>query len=300
MRAVWSFWSRPFLASRKSQWNTPLHHFLAWGISLRAARRHYPDTALITDRAGKRLLVDGLGLSFTEVSTELEMLREIDPGWWALGKLVAYSIQDRPFIHIDTDVFLWKRLPREVTDAPVFAQCPEFHSNDSKPSLRQIECAFAESRNRLPVEWEWARSRNQESFREENCGIVGGTNVEFFRHYARTATDLILAPENLCAWSQLPEKASHNFTLEQFFLAACIDFHRFHAGSPYRGIMVSHLFPGVAEACDLNRAARVGYTHLWGGTKAHPAVGKRLEERVRREDPAYLHRCQQVLARPIA
>ncbi len=74
MRAVWSFWSKPFHAYKGSIWGHPLQHMLAWGLSLQTARAHYPETVLITDTPGKRLLIDQLGLSFTHVSTELDRL----------------------------------------------------------------------------------------------------------------------------------------------------------------------------------------------------------------------------------
>ena len=91
MRAVWSFWSRPFPAHRSNIWCKPLHHLLAWGLSVQAARRHYPETVLITDRPGKKLLVDQLGLPFAEVSTELERLNDADPagGLWGNSWLTA-------------------------------------------------------------------------------------------------------------------------------------------------------------------------------------------------------------------
>src|SRR5579871_3789824 len=164
MRAVWSFWSRPFEAHKCFIWHKPLHHLLAWGLSLRAAARHYPETVLITDRAGKKLLVDQLGLSFTHVSTELERLRDVDLDWWALGKLVAYNIQDRPFVHLDTDVFLWKPLPLHLTQATVFAQNPEypgFHATSNYGAPPEIERSFAADGIELPVEWRWARSRDE-------------------------------------------------------------------------------------------------------------------------------------------
>jgi hypothetical protein len=277
-------------------WCTPLHHFLAWGLSLRLAQKHYPETILVTDRAGKKLLVDQLGLPFVHVSTDLEQLAHVDPGWWALGKFVAYGLQDLPFVHVDTDVFLWKPLPKAVAQSPVFTQCPEYYSNGSKPSLWAIEDAFTRHGTALPVEWTWARSRGQNNFREENCGILGGTQIDFIRHYSRVALDLALRPENNAAWAQLPDKWSHNFTLEQFFLAACVDFHHSHSDSQYRGVTVGHLFSSVAEACDIRRAARAGFTHLWGGTKSHPTVARRLEDRMRREDPSYVRRCEKVAA----
>lgn len=296
MRAVWSFWSKPFHEHKFAMWCHPLHHLLAWGLSVQTAHRHYPETVLITDRPGKRLLVDQLGLPFVHVSTELERLSPVDPGWWALGKLVAYSLQDQPFVHIDSDVFLWKPLPHSVVSAPVFAQCPEFHANDCYDSPESIERAFADYQAMLPAEWEWARSKGENYFREENCGILGGTGLEFLRYYARTAIDLVLGPDNAAVWSALSYKTSSNMiVIEQFLLSACLGFHRFHPTSPYRGVQIKHLFSSWDEAADANHAARAGYTHLMGGAKSVSAVGKRLEERVRRDDPAYFRRCRKIV-----
>lgn len=295
MRAVWSFWSKPFHAYYGQIWRSPLHHLLAWALSLQAASRHYPDTVLITDRPGKKLLVDQLGLCFAHVSTELEKLNGVDPGWWALGKLLAYSLQDQPFVHLDSDVFLWKRLPHRLLGYSFFTQCPEgAHNLSSYYRPQDIEWAFDQHSQRLPVEWEWARS-NRRNFVVENCGILGGSNVEFLRHYARTALDLVLQPENAAAWSRLPDKQRYNVVVEQLFLSACAEFHASSTASPYRGLRIGHLFLSWNDAFDPNNAARVGFTHLMGA-KSHPGVGRRLEERVRRENPAYFRRCQQVLA----
>lgn len=297
MRAVWSFWSRPFQAQKHALWRTPMHHLLAWGLSVQKASKHYPETVLVTDAAGKRLLVDQLDIPFRHVTTDLDRLRDIDPAWFSLGKLVAYSIQDQPFLHIDADVFLWKPLPSHATQAAVIAQCPEFHAHGLDSPLRRMEDVFTAHKAKLPIEWEWTRAREEACLREENCGIVGGSNVGFLRYYARTAIDLVLAPENAPAWSSVGDRYPFNWCIEQFVLAACVDFHRFHSASPYHGVRVNYLFSSVEEACDINRAARVGFTHLWGGAKSHPAVGKLLQERVRRENPAYFRRCEQVVAK---
>jgi hypothetical protein len=297
MRAVWSFWSVPFLALKHKIWHTPLHHLLAWGLSLRTASRYYPDTVLITDQPGKKLLVDRLGLQFVEVSTELDRLNKVEAGWWALGKLVAYNLQDQPFVHLDTDVFLWKPLPKYLTAAPVFAQCPEdFHSIDERYGPREIEHAFARHNLSLPAEWEWSRSRGGQGFREASCGIVGGTRVEFLRHYSQVAIDLVLKPENAPAWANFREKECLNMMVEQFLLAACVDFHRSYHASAYPGVEIRYLFPSFGDACNPQSAARAGFTHLMGGAKTHPAVGRRLEERMRREDPAYFRRCEKIAA----
>jgi hypothetical protein len=295
-RAVWSFWSRPFQAYKGRIWASPLHHLLAWGLSVHAARRHYAETVLVTDEAGRRLLVDRLGLPFAHVSTDLERLRAADPSWWALGKLVAYSLQDRPFLHLDSDVFLWQPLPAGVAEAPVFAQCPEYyHGVDEDCSPRDIEAAFAAEGLALPAPWEWARSKGGGTFREENCGVVGGTHVAFLRRYAETALDVVLNPAHAPAWARLPIKEGYSMIIEQFMLAACVEYHRFHPSSPYRGVRIAHLFRSWDEAFDAARAARAGFTHLIGGAKSSPAVARRLEARLQREDPGFQRRCERAL-----
>lgn len=292
MRAVWSFWSKPFSSFKGRIWRSPLHHHLAWGLSFRLARRHYPETVLITDRAGKALLVDQLGLPFTHVSTELDRLNKADIGWWALGKLMAYSLQDQPFIHLDTDVFLWKPLPDNILNAPVFAQCPEHHPPaDEWCGPEDVERAFSQHDLRLPTEWEWSRSRSLHHFREVNCGILGGTRTDFIRYYARLAIDLVLNPKYVAAWAEFPEKAGYNMLIEQFLLDACIDFHRSSSDSPFSGIGIRYLFPSLGHAYDPQAAGRMGFTHLLGDAKTDLIVTRRLEQRVQREDPKFYRHC---------
>jgi hypothetical protein len=295
MRAVWSFWSKPYTQSKGRAWPSAMHHWLAWGLSLRLARRHYPETMLVTDQLGKELLVDRLGLSFTTVSTELDSICHADPGWWALGKLVAYSMQEQPFLHLDTDVFLWKPLPPAVASAPAFAQCPEEHSARDRESLpRQVETAFQDSMQPLPAEWEWSRSKSVDIHREANCGILGGSRTDFIRYYANLARDLVLSPAHAGAWAKFPNKDGLNMVVEQFLLSACLEFHRFHPDSPFRGIHIRYLFASTEEAMDPEASARAGFTHLWGDAKRDGTIARRLEQRSQEEDVHFYRHCLQL------
>ncbi len=295
MRAVWSFWSKPYNGCKGRTWREPRHHLMAWGLSVSLARRHFSETQLVTDSEGRRLLVDELGLHFDSVSTELDRLDDADPGWWALGKLVAYSLQDQPFIHLDTDVFLWKALPPWLVSAPVFAQCPEQHSIDqSWRGPLHVEELFDRHGIPLPVEWQWASERNPSQFHEVSCGILGANCTGFIRYYAQTAVRLITDPAHRALWAELPHKDGFNMLMEQFFLCACLDYHRIHPRSPWRGIQIRYVFPTLSEAFSAQAAARLGFTHLLGDTKAHPAVAVRLERRIAQLDPALLRQCQRV------
>src|SRR5262249_42856235 len=118
-RAVWSYWSKPYEARRHEPWPSERHHLLSWVLSTMTARRHYGETTLCTDDAGARLLVDGIGLEFEHVSTALNALHVSNPDWWALGKLYAYRMQTEPFVHIDSDVFLWRPLSPDPASVPL-------------------------------------------------------------------------------------------------------------------------------------------------------------------------------------
>ena len=292
MRAVWSFWSKPFEDARGRRWRDPLHHLLAWGLSVRLARRHYPQCVLVTDSPGKAMLVDELRLPFTHVSTELDQLADADSAWWALGKLLAYSIQKEPFVHLDTDVFLWRRLPRRLIAAPVLAQHPEpYHLAERYCGPRLVEDAFARVQLTLPREWAWARSHWGLQFRETNCGILGATNVEFIGYYARQALDLVLNPRYAAAWATIEDKDGLNQIIEQFTLAACLDFHRFDPSSPFAGVHARYLFPSLHSALHSGLAGRLGFTHLLGDAKSNERVGRRIEQRMHDEDAGFYRRC---------
>ncbi len=267
----------------------------AWGLSLHLARKHYPETMLVTDTAGKELLVDRLGLEFREVSTELDRLRDVDPGWWALGKLVAYSIQNEPFVHLDTDVFLWRPLPAWLTSAPVFVQCPEHHAfGQGRCDPRQIAMLFESHGLSLHAEWEFALSQAGSRFREESCGILGGNHMDFIHYYAQTSIDMVTNPAHTAAWGELHNKDGFNMLIEQFWLAACVNYHRYAPESPFRGVTIRHLFASMDEAFNPEAAARVGFTHLLGDAKATPGVSARLERRVAEMDPAFHRLCQRL------
>ncbi|MGH3273739.1 MAG: DUF6734 family protein [Streptosporangiaceae bacterium] len=282
-RAVWSYWSKPMAAGTGGRWLEPKHHLLSWALSVETARRHFRHTALVTDAAGAALLVDQLGLAFTEVSTELDALADADPDWWALGKLVAYQAQPEPFIHIDSDAYLWGPLPERLTTAPVLAQNIEtFRQAASYYQPEVFESALA-VRGWLPPEWIQATRLHGELLAAVCCGILGGTNVEFLAHYARRAIDLVSHPENQLALGRLEDRAAHVILIEQFLLWACLEYHRESPSSRFRDVRIEYLFASQEQA--YQGMAVSPYTHLIGAAKRNRLIMDRLEKRVGRQYP---------------
>lgn len=291
MRAVWSFWSAPYRAHYHRLWHSEKHHLLSWVLSVCEASRHYQDTWLFTDSDGASVLVDRLELPFAHVDLWLDRLRppSYDNQWWVLGKLMTYSAQTTPFLHIDNDVVLWNPLPADVTAAPVFAQNPETFSLEDQ-SFYRLE-PFLQGIKRLggwlPPEWLWYAE--QRRGRALCCGIFGGHDLAFIRHFAGRAGEVICHPRNQAVWPTLGVR--DNILVEQYFLAACLEYHQRNASSPYKGLEAAYLFPSSTEAFDPECAARLGYTHLIGDAKNNRYIADRLEIRVQHSYPDYYERC---------
>jgi hypothetical protein len=292
VKAVWSFWSKPFLTHHRSVWASEKHHLLAWVLSTQTVMRHYRPAVLYTDDAGARMLVDGIGLEFDQVSTSLNALHTHDPEWWALGKVYTYCAQTEPFVHLDSDVFLWKPLPAALESAPLLAQNPEyFTAGESYYQPEALESALQNSEGGwLPPEWQWYRARGATQ-RAECCGVFGGTRVDFIRHYATQAIRLIEHRGNHIAWERLAGKIGHNILFEQYLLAACIEYHRGRTDSPFREIDIRYVFASLDEAFDPETATQAGYTHLIADAKCNWQLANRLEARVAQDYPDHYQRC---------
>lgn len=293
-RAVWSFWSKPFQVDRKSFWSSEKHHLLSWILSFERARQHYPETVLITDDDGVRMLFDGLGLEFETVSNELNALKNLDSEWWVSGKLYAYRAQTQPFIHLDNDVFLWKALPERVVSAPVFAQNPEYFTFADENAWYRPEVykGIIESTNGwLPQEFNWyvSERRNQCMC----CGIFGGNHVDFIRYYADSAIQMVEHSQNQQAMSLLQRKSLDSFMVEQYFLPACVFYHKNREASAYQNVDIECLFSSFEAA--FNQAKQVGFTHLLGGAKQNPRLADKLERRVAKDYPDRYQQCLKYL-----
>ena len=120
---------------------------LLWARSTWNAAKHFRHRLLIADDEGKRLLIDKLGLPFTEVLT-------LPPGpdgcdrCYGVGKLQAHHImaeRGQPYLHCDHDGGLEKGLSPDMHDTPIIAENrygPEFTT--TAEDCRRMEDLFRE------------------------------------------------------------------------------------------------------------------------------------------------------------
>ena len=285
---VWSFWSRPFEPYQHRAWIDRRSHLLSWVLSVRTAAEHFAHTTLVTDDAGAELLARKLALPFERVSTSLNVLKRDDPAWWVLGKLHAYREQERAFLHLDSDVYLWRRPDDALLAGDVIAQNPEHAPATDvtfyKPTwLTQLVRGY---RGWLPAEWETYRRGGGAS--AICAGILGGQDLDTFRSYANRAIAIVRSPRNFPAWRAIDETArlANSVLVEQYYLAAYCDGRR-RDGAP---VDVRYVFTTQQESSQSAASTRAGYTHLMAG-KRDPEITRMLAEHVCREYPEDYVRC---------
>lgn len=277
MTAVWSLWTAP-LSER--HW---LDTAKLLALSIAVARSQFRDSVLVTDRRGRNLLVDQLGLGFDTVLVDLDdELAGLSPHWWAAGKLAAYrrmAERGRPFIHIDNDLFWWN-VPPGIENKAVIGQNFEYTDQHSAPESNAYDLgrftAFA-SRHRidLPPAWTWAEQAFGAHRRAINCGVFGGSDSAFIKDYATQALDLITRTPFRTFYDETTPRRGDACVIEQWFLDALACFH---------GIDVFVVYDSLEAAHDVTVT---DMTHLLGpNSKTAPENARAVDAILARDYPA--------------
>lgn len=220
MKIVHSYWSKPFV-SRNEQaggayaggWCDKTFFYMSWALSCLSLKSLYGEVELYTDRPGKELLIDKLGLPYSKVVLALEDLDGYPAELWALGKIYTYRLQKEPFIHADNDVFIWRRFPQRLEKARLLAQ----HKEVNYPLNVQVISDILQKADYLPPEIRTSQNRTDEA----NAGIIGGCDVDFFNHYASGAFAFV--DRNLGALDRFRFKGFFNTVFEQYYYVCLAD-----------------------------------------------------------------------------
>ena len=295
MNAVWSLWSRPMESDFRGGWRSLRAHLLSWVLSVETGRRHFAAAHLVTDARGAELLVDRLGLAFDDVSISLDALDGTDPELWAMGKLHAYREQRAPFLHIDSDVYLWKPPPAAAYDADLFTTYAEHRRHgDAYYRPAGLKADIRRVGGWIPDELD-AYTTVGGTMTAENCAVIGGRRTDFIAAYADASISMLEHGANAHAWALRRPMMPDMLIFEQHMLAAFLQFHVGRPGSPFCDVHVARYFPDEYLAFHTSNDA--GFTHLISRAKDDPALIARLDRRVQREHPA-LHERVGAIAGP--
>ena len=108
-------------------------------LSVVLAKHQFDKLELVCNNMASHFLIERLGLPFDEVKTILDSNKYLDNithSCFTIPKIIAYSIQTSPFIHIDNDLFLYDILTEEHLAYPFFGWCTEPYNDFYKIGLK--------------------------------------------------------------------------------------------------------------------------------------------------------------------
>src|SRR5689334_1172827 len=191
MRIVQSFCSfGSDLLKHNFGWFSPQHHVMAWTMSCLNLKQFYDDIHFYTDSNTKKVLIDYLQLPYTHVYTCFDNINAA-PNLWALPKLMTYSYQTTPFIHIDGDVFIWEKFSSQIEAADLIAQNIEKGTDYYRLMMEQVIQELEVLPEPLKRMWE------EDGISAVNAGIFGGSDLRFIENYTNAAFDFIKANKNV-------------------------------------------------------------------------------------------------------
>lgn len=281
MKVIQSFWSKPFFkenddlnARFKGGWLSASFFFYSCLLSCLKFKQHYGEVSLYTDDFGKELLIDKLEIPYSKVFLDLNAIEKYPPELWALGKIMTYSLQDTPFIHADTDVFVWDKLPERLLEADLLAQNFEFNF----PKYREVlEMALQQFQN-FSKELFPFYSQTNDVF-AFNAGIIGGNNTSFFKEFKTRVFQII--DDNLENLEKI-DLGVFNMVYEQmlgFELANAkqieVRFLKPKMNEAFTNVMKFHLVP-----------VKENYIHTVGYAKKSIEMCEQLKYRLKYEFPA--------------
>ena len=267
-RAVYSLWTLP-MEGQYVGFNTEEALINCFKLSLHYSKKWFKEVHLVTDLKGKEL-IEKHNLEFDHVNTDLEtVMQGVYQNHWSLGKIYACKIQDAPFIHIDIDVILFKKLPDSFLQAEAGFQNTE--NEDSEIWYKLLLNHADQNYKNKPV---WFNTKN---FKAYNCGIIAFNNLTLIKEWWDSALDYINYLDN--------SKFEYNHHL------SCLIYEQFaiYHLCNYYDINVDQL-TNYGESTDKDSnwiseelANKLGYTHLIAQCKREPQVEKKIKDRVIKE-----------------
>lgn len=190
MNIIQTYWTKPMFQKTEDLYNRiqggwpSMHHALsAIAYSCLSIHKYYPDIELVTDAFGGHLLIDTLGLPYKDVKLDLDRF-DVDLNLWALAKVYSYSLQEKPFIHIDNDIFIWDKFPKRIEEARLCCQNVESLTPDYIKALDIMRRQFKDIPDLFRDVVKRMNSDNAQEYGSINAGILGGNDVDFLNKYA--------------------------------------------------------------------------------------------------------------------
>jgi hypothetical protein len=282
MKIIQSFWScrQDNLLLFKAGWLAPEYNLMSWALSCLQLKKFHSEVSLYADSVSAKMLVDTLQLPYSSVSCSLDELNGYHHQLWALPKIFTYSKQESPFLHVDGDVYVWKRFDQRLLNGELIAQNEEAATLYYENVMRLLENHL----DYFPTEIIEHRESKM-PIHAYNAGIMGGSNIQFFREYTMEAFHFI--KRNLSKLSKI-EVTHFNVFFEQYLFYCFAKKLNIRVEVLIESVIGDNEYRGYGDFTEVpyNKT----YLHLLGGYKKHSEVCDQMASRLRLDYPEYYYR----------
>ena len=275
IKIIQTLWTKPYFEKKDNFGFDKIETFFnSLILSVNAAKENYDNIILYTDTPGLKLLEPYMDrLPYSKVYTILDELDHIPSFLWAFPKIYVYSLQLKPFLHIDNDFYLWGNVSVDKSKVDIICQNIEIYIKDAHifPHYRN---ALNEIGHFFPQEYGFKDATAL------NAGIYGALNEKGLNMFRKMYLDavrilqIIEAAQPSEANKYYKYSKSINCFIEQAFGWRYAIDNKLKYATMLEG---SHLL------CDAkcNTSSEFAFTHLMGHLKLLSGEIDRLEERIK-------------------
>ena len=203
---------------------------------------------------------------------------------WALGKIYSYDCQNKPFIHVDGDVFIFGRFNSKIENSQLVCQNFDINQEDYIRILKEMD----NNKFNYPEVIKIYR-KNQINLIAANAGIIGGNCIEFFKEFSAMAFRFV--NNNLSKLANF-DVSSFNIVFEQYL---------FYCLAKYKNIEITPYFKTPETGATIARNVmfynipfKSRYIHMISFFKQNPTLVNQMKTLLRIEYPEYFYKIQSI------
>lgn len=282
MRIIQSSWScnQPDLLTSNSGWLAPEYNLIAWTLSCLQLKQYYSDVVLYCDSVSAKTLIDTLQLPYSEVVCNLDVLNTYHPELWALPKIHAYSQQEKPFLHVDGDVFIWKQFEDDLMKSNLIAQNMESATEYYGKIMESLESELTYFPKEIIKE-----KQTKSPILAYNAGIFGGTDISFFKEYTTKAFEFV--NENSHNFSKI-NVSNFNVFFEQYLFYCLAKEKQQNVSVLISEVIGDNQYKGFGDFAKVPFEKQ--YLHLLGQYKRSNFICTQMANRLRQDYPDCYYR----------
>lgn len=242
MKAVFSFWDTTGNALiAATNWKNPKFHLYSWVLAVSQAAKWFKEVEIVTDSKSAELF-KALNLPITSIRTDLDELetKGYNKRLWALGKIKAYQLQDKPFVHIDNDFILFQPLAERFLNSEIVFQNKE--AADWFETSYRGQYEHLSKNGILPSSWGNVTYAL-------NCGIYLCNNLEYNKEYCKQAFELVDKNHELIAETGVAG-------------LYCVVFEQYIAATVAAQMNIEPTY--LSEPFIIDKMNELGCIHIWG------------------------------------